>query len=265
MMNEGMGKTMNDGARTADASLPALLRHRGLSRRRAAALMVDLSHGDVTAIMELDVLLPTNHRAFFENGALEFSAILTPRAFWQGDHLELRMEVPETLRAAMPGRNLNDVVGHPALPDRPVTRVGDIGVVWLVLHVDADERPLDEMAGRARLARLLGPARRAIRRRRFDIASRNVMGREFALAIPWRWKAAALAASPLTLAATLLGSWATRTAPGLALFIFPIPSLALTACVILERWTRTDSLEPVERSPWHRARHRKAVADSRME
>jgi hypothetical protein len=159
-------RTMVHVPTSVDSSIPGILAHRGVPPARIAKLIADLDSRCTLATIELTDLLPCGDHPHSGAGYEHvFDVQLGRNGRWNGTRVILRMELPETMRAALVGRPLRDAVDHPALPDRPIVSIDQDGPN-LVIHVEGDPRPVVEIS-RASDAVLAGSQARNLMRRRW--------------------------------------------------------------------------------------------------
>lgn len=149
-----------------DSSIPDILAHRGVPAERIMKLVADLDSPCPMAEIEMQQLLPTTGNynvggVSYEHG---FEVLLTPTTRWTGRRLTTRLTLPATMRNALVGRGLREVVNHPALPNRTILRI-DEEDGSVVIHVEGDPVPVVELSGAPDSILHGSPARNAQRRR----------------------------------------------------------------------------------------------------
>jgi hypothetical protein len=149
-----------------DSSIPVILAHRGVPAERIMKLVADLDSPCPMAEIEMRQLLPSTGNYGVGGVAYEhgFEVLLTPTTRWTGRRLTTRLTLPETMRNALVGRGLREVVDHPALPNRRILSVEEKGED-IVIHVEGDAVPVVELSGAPDSILHGAPARNAQRRR----------------------------------------------------------------------------------------------------
>jgi hypothetical protein len=153
-----------------DASIPAILAHRGVPARRVMQLIADLDSSCPMAAIEIDALLPADRRHGMHMYEHTFTAVLEDGMTWTGRRLTLRRSLPDTVVAALPGRTLHDLIDHPALPDRRILSV-DARDGQVVVHVEGDARPVVALSGASDAVLAGSPTRNRQRRAWIDARS----------------------------------------------------------------------------------------------